>query len=77
MYGGFETKMIDLKPHLAPSQLSKLMPISRKTENFSFVPIQTVTIVVTRLRCVTGQGEGRKANFPLVLDKGEALEAQE
>ena len=39
MYGGSETKMINLKPHLAPSQLSKLIPTSRKTENFSFAPI--------------------------------------
>jgi len=31
----------------------------------------------TPLRCVTGQGEGRKANFPPALNKGEVLEAQE
>jgi len=73
MYGRSETKMIDLKPHLAPSQLSKLMPISRKTENFSFAPIQTVTVVVTQLRCVTGQGEAKRASFHQVLVREEAL----
>jgi len=41
------------------------------------MPIQIADNVATPLRCVTGQGERRKANFPLVLDKGEALEAQE
>ena len=73
MYGGSETKMIDLKPHLAPSQLSKLMPTLRKTENFSFVPIQTVTAVVTRLRYVIGQGEAKRASFYQVLVREEAL----
>jgi len=47
MYGGSEIKIVDLKPHLTPFQLSKLMPTSKKTENFSFAPIQTVTAVVT------------------------------
>jgi len=73
MYGRFKTKMIDLKLYLTPSQLSKLMPTSRKTENFSFAPIQTVTIMVTRLRCITGQGEAKRASFHQVLVREEAL----
>jgi len=41
------------------------------------VPIQIADDAAIPLRCVTSQEKGRKANFPLVLDKGEALEAQE
>jgi len=41
------------------------------------VPIQIADDVAIPLRYVTGQREGRKANFPPVLDKGETLEAQE
>jgi len=41
------------------------------------MPIQIADDAVTPLRCVIGQREGRKANFPLVLDEGEVLEAQE
>ena len=73
MYGGSEIKIVDLKPHLTPFQLSKLMPTSKKTENFSFAPIQTVTIVVTRLRCVTGQREAKRASFHQVLVREETL----
>ena len=37
------------------------------------MPTQTVIIIGTQLRCVTGQVEERRASFHLVLVKEEAL----
>jgi len=37
------------------------------------VPIQIADDMAIPLRCVTDQGKRRKANFPLVLDKGKVI----
>ena len=54
---------------------SILQPQNKEQIPSLFAPTQTANIVAIQLKYATGQREGKKVNFPQVLEKEKALEA--